>query len=99
MAALEFDVKYDYDLFDPKMAAAFAVKPIETEFFQLEESIRRMADELEEFVRNEEILRNFNESILEQLTWFSLFAIAFLVGLGCWQLYYLKRFFKAKKLI
>jgi len=44
-------------------------------------------------------LRNTNESTNERVQWFSLWSIAFLVCLGLWQIYYLRKFFQTKKLI
>lgn len=88
----------------------FKLKPIESEFYQLEDVIRRIADELGTSVKNEEIVRDTNgkeggfgecclESTLVRVIWFSVFSLVGLVGLGVWQLFYLKRFFKNKKLI
>lgn len=91
--------KWTFDLFDEATAKEVMLKPIEGEFYQLEESIRRLADELNEFVLGEEQLRDTNESTLDRLRLFALFTIICLVGLGLYQIFYLRKFFKTKKLI
>lgn len=92
-------LKWTFDLFDEATAKEVMLKPIEGEFYQLEESIRRLADELNEFVLGEEQLRDTNESTLDRLRLFALFTILILVGLGMYQIFYLRKFFKTKKLI
>lgn len=91
--------KWTFDLFDEKTAKQMMIEPIEGEFYQLEETIRRLSKELNDFVLNEELLRDINESTLNRLRSFALIAIIVLVGLGLYQIFYLKRFFKTKKLI
>lgn len=88
-----------FDLFDDVTAKQVMLDPIEGEFYQLEESMNRLAKELNDFVLNEEQLRDTNESTLDRLRTFALLSIIILVGLGVYQIFYLKRFFKTKKLI
>lgn len=96
---VELDLKWTFDLFDEKAAKQFMLEPIESEFFQLEESIRRLAVELSDFVLHEEQMRDTNESTLDRLKAFSVITVLALVGVGVYQIFYLKSFFKTKKLI
>lgn len=57
---VRLDVKYDYDLFDEQLAHDFKVKPVETEFIRLEETMRRVAAELSSMVHNEVLIRTVN---------------------------------------
>ena len=91
--------RWTFDLFDDATAKRVMLEPIEGEFYQLEEQINRLARELNNFVLDEEKLRDTNESTLDRLRTFALLAILALVGLGVYQIFYLKRFFKTKKLI
>ena len=92
-------LRWTFDLFDEATAKRVMLEPIEGEFYQLEEQINRLARELNDFVLNEEKLRDTNESTLDRLRTFALLAILVLVGSGVYQIFYLKRFFKTKKLI
>jgi p24 family protein delta-1 len=74
------------------------LKPLEGEFFRLQ-TMKKMDDDMATFLKNEESMRDVNESSLEKVTWFSIASILFLVGLGLFQLFLLKGFFIAKKLI
>lgn len=91
--------KWTFDLFDDATAKQFMLEPIEGEFYQLEESIRRLADEMNTFVDHEEKLRDTNESTLDRVRLFAVFTIMILILLGMYQIFYLKKFFKAKKII
>ncbi|PJF16557.1 GOLD domain-containing protein [Paramicrosporidium saccamoebae] len=91
--------KWKFDLFDDETAKRVMLQPIEGEFYQLEESINRLGKELNEFVLNEEKLRDTNESTLDRLRGFAFLSVIVLVGLGVYQIFYLKQFFKTKKLI
>lgn len=57
---VELVVSHDYDLFDETLAKDFKLKPIETEFVQLEEVMHRIVAELNELVKNEELNRSAN---------------------------------------
>lgn len=90
---------WNFDLFDEDTAKAVVLEPIEKEFYQLEESIGRLARELSMFQLNEAEMRDTNENTLDRLHIFTLLSVLVLVGLGVYQLVYLKRFFRTKKLI
>ena len=96
---VKLEVNYDYDLFDEKLAHDFKVKPVETEFIKLEEKMRNVAKELAAMVQNEALMRSVNESTFTRVWRFSLLSILILIGLSIYQFFYLKRFFRTKKLI
>lgn len=93
------NIKWTFDLFDDALAKAVVLEPFEAEFYQLEEMIGRLDKELSDFVLHEEVMRDTNESTLSRVRFFAALAILAMVALGLYQLYYLKRFFKMKKLI
>lgn len=92
-------LEFKFDTFDEKTAKELVLQPIEREFYQLEESIARLGKELNAFVLNEEQLRDTNENTLDRLRIFALLSVLALVSLGIYQIFYMKRFFKTKKLI
>lgn len=57
---IELVVNHDYDLFDENLAKDFKLKPIETEFIQLEDVMHRIVGELNNLVANEEAHRSAN---------------------------------------
>jgi len=57
---VELVVNHDYDLFDETLAKDFKLKPIETEFVQLEEVMHRVVGELNDLVKNEDAHRSAN---------------------------------------
>lgn len=57
---VRLEVKYEADLFDESRAESLKLRPVEHEFFQLEESIKRLAVEMREMLANEEVMRNVN---------------------------------------
>ena len=86
------------DSFD-QINALEMLKPLEREFTYLQGAMKKVADDMNTFLKNEESMRDVNESSLEKVTWFSIASILFLIGLGLFQLFHLKGFFIAKKLI
>lgn len=87
------------DLFDEGRALDTKIKPLERELIRLESVMSSIVNELENLIKTEHSLRDVNESTSDRVKWFSILIILSLVGLGVWQLFYLKRFFKSKKLI
>jgi hypothetical protein len=95
------------------LARDFKLKPIETEFIQLEDVMHRIVGELNSLVANEEAHRSTNgiftcasiglshflESTFTRITTFSVISSLFLVGLSLGQVAYMRSFFKSKKLI
>eukprot|EP00039_Didymoeca_costata_P024999 m.12097 g.12097 ORF g.12097 m.12097 type:complete len:211 (-) comp4584_c0_seq2:1120-1752(-) len=72
----------------------------------MEVELRRLEDMADSIVRDfgmmkkrEELHRDTNESTNERMLYFSIFSMLCLLGLAVWQVLYLKRYFKQKKLI
>lgn len=75
------------------------LKPLELDLKMLEDlSSSIVLDFADMKVRAEE-MRNTNESTSKRVHWFSMLSICCLFGLSVWQILYLRRYFKAKKLI
>lgn len=96
---VSLDFKWNFDLFDEEMAKRMVLDPVKNEFFQLEEGIRRLDDELYDFFAHEAKHRSTSEATFDRVKYFSVLSIMVLVGLGVYQLWYLKRYFRYKKLI
>ncbi|ORZ39051.1 emp24/gp25L/p24 family/GOLD-domain-containing protein [Catenaria anguillulae PL171] len=75
------------------------LKPVEIELRRLESVMDEIVDEMEYLKSREARMRNTNESTNARVLGFSMLTMATLILLGCWQVYYLKQFFTAKKLI
>jgi len=82
-----------------EIAKTEKLKPVEIELRKLEGIVEKIVEDMEKIKQKEIDLRNTNESTNERVHWFSLWSIAFLICLGLWQLYYLRKFFQTKKLI
>jgi hypothetical protein len=95
---LSLSVGTTLDSFDMSNALEM-LKPLEREFNHLQGVMKKIAGDMGTFHKNEESMRDVNESSLEKVTWFSIASILFLIGLGLFQLFHLKGFFIAKKLI
>lgn len=92
-------LSYAPNFFDEHLAAEYKLKPVEGDYIQSEEKMRQVAAEMSSYLKSEERLRDVNESTLEMITWLSVLSIVSLVGIGVWQVYYLKGYFRTKKLI
>uniref|UniRef100_A0AAZ3S7J8 GOLD domain-containing protein n=1 Tax=Oncorhynchus tshawytscha TaxID=74940 RepID=A0AAZ3S7J8_ONCTS len=75
-----------------EIAKVEKLKPLE----DLSESI---VNDFAYMKRREEEMRDTNESTNTRVLYFSIFSMCCLIGLATWQVFYLRRFFKAKKLI
>ena len=58
-----------------------------------------MVTQMEYLRRREQKLRDTNESTNERVKWFALTIMATLLGLGTWQVVYLRAYFRSKHLI
>ncbi|KAG0262569.1 vesicle coat component [Mortierella polycephala] len=95
---LDFDIgveTIDY----AKLAEAEKLKPMEVELRKLEDMVQDILDDMDHLQRREERMRNTNESTNARVQWFSTLTMCVLVVLGMWQIFYLKRFFRKKRLI
>lgn len=73
--------------------------PVEKELRKMEDTVDEIHREMLYMREREAAMRNTNESTNSRVLWFSFFSIVVLLGMGVWQVLYLKKFFKSKKLI
>lgn len=81
------------------IAKAEKLKPLEVELRRLEDLSKSIVDDFAYMRSREEQMRDTNESTHSRVMYFSLFSMMCLLGLATWQVLYLRRYFKAKKLI
>jgi len=75
------------------------LKPLEMELTKLEDLSSSIVSDFEYMKKREEEMRDTNESTNSRVLYLSVFSMLCLLGLATWQVLYLRRFFKAKKLI
>ena len=85
----------DYDA----LAKANKLKPLEVELSRLEDLSAAIVSDFAYMKRREEEMRDTNESTNNKVLYFSIFSMCCLLSLAIWQVFYLRRYFKAKKLI
>ncbi|KAG8216815.1 emp24/gp25L/p24 family/GOLD-domain-containing protein [Butyriboletus roseoflavus] len=97
---IDLDVDIGADAVDYNaIANQESLSALETEMRKLEGLVKEIADELDYLKKREERFTNTNLSTnrrVQNFAWFSLFS---LVGLGVWQIFHLRAFFKRKYLI
>jgi len=81
------------------IAEAAKLKPLELELKKLEDLSDAIVQDFALMRKREEEMRDTNESTNNRVLGFSIFGMCCLLGLATWQVLYLRRFFKAKKLI
>ncbi|KAK0181913.1 hypothetical protein PV327_000097 [Microctonus hyperodae] len=81
------------------IAEAAKLKPIEVELKRLEDLSASIVQDFVRMRQNEEQMRDTNEATNARVLYFSIFSMCCLLGLATWQVFYLRRFFRAKKLI
>lgn len=79
--------------------AAEKLKPAEVEMKRIEEMTREIATDLHYLKAREARMRDTNESTNARVQWFSIMVIIALIGLGGWQIQYLRHYFKVKHII
>lgn len=82
-----------------EMAKAEKLKPLEVELRRLEDLSESIVQDFAYMRQREEEMRTTNESTNSRVLWLSIFSMFCLLGLATWQVFYLRRYFKAKKLI
>ncbi|KAF9584307.1 vesicle coat component [Lunasporangiospora selenospora] len=98
--AIELDFDIGSETIDyAKLAEKEKLKPMELELRKLEDMVSDIVDNMEHLQAREVKMRNTNESTNERVKWFSTLTMVVLVTLGLWQIFYLKRFFRKKRLI
>ncbi|KAJ0173816.1 hypothetical protein K1T71_010965 [Dendrolimus kikuchii] len=78
---------------------AAKLKPMELELKRLEDLSEAIVQDFTFMRKREEEMRDTNESTNNRVLFFSVFSMVCLLGLATWQVLYLRRYFKAKKLI
>ncbi|ESO12569.1 hypothetical protein HELRODRAFT_143881, partial [Helobdella robusta] len=81
------------------IAKAEKLKPMELELKKLEDLSEAIVSDFARMKDREEEMRDTNESTHSRVLYFSLFSMSCLLGLATWQVLYLRRYFKSKKLI
>jgi len=81
------------------IAESAKLKPLEVELRRLEDLSDSIVKDFSFMRTREEEMRDTNESTNSRVLYFSIFSMCCLLGLATWQVFYLRRFFKAKKLI
>ena len=75
------------------------LKPLEAQLRRLEDLSNEIVQDFAYMRKREEEMRDTNESTNSRVLYFSVFSMVCLLSLAVWQLFYLRRYFKAKKLI
>ncbi|KAI9681575.1 MAG: vesicle coat component [Trizodia sp. TS-e1964] len=97
---IELDIDIGADAKDwSAVQAAEKLKPVETELRRIEEMVGEIVSEMEYLRTREQKLRDTNESTNERVKYFAFATIAMLIGLGTWQVFYLRAYFRSKHLI
>lgn len=81
------------------LGEAAKLKPMEVELKRLEDLSESIVQDFVQMRQREREMRDTNESTNNRVLYFSIFSMCCLLGLATWQVLYLRRFFKAKKLI
>jgi len=81
------------------IAKAEKLKPLEVELRRLEDLSKSIVDDFAYMRSREEQMRDTNESTHSRVMYFSLFSMLCLLTLATWQVLYLRKYFKSKKLI
>lgn len=98
--SVELDIDIGADAKDWRaIQAGEKLKPVEAELQRLSELANEVVDELEYLREREMMLRDTNESTNERVKWFAFGTMGMLVGLGAWQVVYLRAYFRSKHLI
>jgi len=82
-----------------ELAKAEQLKPLEMQLRRLEDLTESIVNDFQSMKKREEEMRNTNESTNSRVLYFSVFSMVCLITLALWQVLYLKKWFKTKKLI
>ncbi|KAJ5638038.1 Endoplasmic reticulum vesicle protein 25 [Penicillium lividum] len=97
---VELDVEIGADARDwSSIQAQEKLKPVETDLRRIEEMVSEIVTEMDYLRAREQRLRDTNESTNERVKWFAFGTMGMLVGLGAWQVVYLRAYFRSKHLI
>lgn len=79
--------------------AAEKLQPAEVELRRIAEMTSEIAHQLLYLKNREARMRDTNESTNSRVKWFSVLIVLALIGLGGWQIQYLRHYFKVKHII
>ncbi|KAF2853093.1 hypothetical protein T440DRAFT_466084 [Plenodomus tracheiphilus IPT5] len=97
---VELDIDIGADAKDwSAIQASEKLKPVEMELRRIEETVGEIVSEMDYLRTREQKLRDTNESTNERVKWFALGTMGMLIGLGAWQVVYLRAYFRSKHLI
>lgn len=97
---VELDIDIGADAKDwSAIQAGEKLKPVEAELRRVEEVVGEIVTEMDYLRAREQKLRDTNESTNERVKWFAFGTMGMLVGLGAWQVVYLRAYFRSKHLI
>ncbi len=92
---VELDIDIGADAQDwSAIQAAEKLKPVETELRRMEQMVAEIVAEMDYLRTREQKLRDTNESTNERVKWFAFGTMGVLVGLGAWQIIYLRAYFR-----
>ena len=92
---IELDIDIGADARDwSAIQAQEKLKPTETELRRVEELVAEIVTEMDYLRTREQKLRDTNESTNERVKWFAFGTMGMLVGLGIWQVVYLRAYFR-----
>ena len=92
---VELDIDIGADAKDwSAIQASEQLKPVETELRRIEEMVQEIVSEMDYLRGREQKLRDTNESTNERVKWFAFGTMGMLVGLGVWQVIYLRAYFR-----
>jgi len=92
---IELDIDIGADARDwSAIQAQEKLKPTETELRRVEELVSEIVSEMDYLRTREQKLRDTNESTNERVKWFAFGTMGMLVGLGAWQVVYLRAYFR-----
>jgi hypothetical protein len=92
---VELDIDIGADAKDwSAIQAGEKLKPIEAELRRIEEVVQEIVGEMDYLRVREQKLRDTNESTNERVKWFAFGTMGMLVGLGAWQVVYLRAYFR-----
>ncbi|KAL9582490.1 MAG: hypothetical protein Q9212_003262 [Teloschistes hypoglaucus] len=93
---IELDIDIGADARDwSAIQAQEKLKPVETELRRVEELVSEIVSEMDYLRTREQKLRDTNESTNERVKWFAFGTMGMLVGLGAWQVIYLRAYFSS----
>lgn len=97
---VHLNVKHGVEAKDyENIAKVEKLKPLEIELRRLEDLSQDIVTDFAYMKAREEEMRDTNESTNSKVLYFSIFSMSCLLCLAIWQVLYLRRYFKAKRLI